>query len=619
MSTAVQSGGVSLGQNHAQQGRRSSMLLGSRKSSSATAVSTLTSSSSMSSATSASSACPHTHRQNHNSSKLPTFRSADLLNNGSMSGKPRASALPTVQHCAPDSAPIPGAAGPTPGQGPGLATAPERGTPQGPGQREGSIPPVTDPHHNPPINSAATPAAPGRQSVLHPKQPETPAVAASESTRLPRTRASTFIPSPAAAPSSTPTNNGASSSTTKNQPAKRTLTTKRSSSLPTTSISGVQQHVSPPDNSRVNYSSATSPSAPQSSAPPAPAPASSTTVVPQPADSHATTTTITTAATAETAAKPETSTEPASFSRSHQARRPPLSFGGEPSPNPSTSVGTQRRHTFEGAQDNRASTDRATKHWSSGSGQRELLLPKSLGSTSSDEKSPSVSRRPPPLSYRPPPSLSASQSPATSASASPTVTTPIRVPPIRSFRSSGSRRSLVIDPASRQRALEGSGDEAGNMDSREDTLRALEGRSDDYTGRAPHSGSARPSGGDGDDTTDMFLNIAHEESIRPSIENSPGAVEDHGPIVSSTPPYCCETRLCFFSPPELVILRPPACLASFLLYHLVFLASGHVAKAFPRAMRHARTVSAILFQSILQGMALSSFPSTSGERLRKIY
>lgn len=548
------------------------MLLGSRKSSSGTAVSTLTSSSSMSSATSASSACPHTHRQNHNSSKLPTFRSADLLNNGS--GKPRASALPALQHCsAPDNAPNQDAAGPAPGQGPGLATAPERGAPQGPGKREGAIPPVSDPHQTPPINPVATPAragtAPGRQSVLHPKQPETPAVAASESTRLPRTRASTFLPSPAA-PSSTPTNNGASSTTAKSQPVKSPLTTKRSSSLPTTAPGG-QQHVSPPvpDNtcSRVNYSSATStsasPSAPQSSAPPAPAPASLTTVAPpqpsEPAAAAATTTTITTTApaTAETTANPEASTDPTPFSRSQQARRPPPSFSGQPSPNPSNSVGTQRRHTFESARENRVSTDRSTKHWSSGSGQRELLLPKSLGSTSSDEKSPSVSRRPPPLSYRPPPSLSATQSPTTPVSASPTASTPVRVPPIRGFRSSGSRRSLVIDPASRQRALEGSGDEAGDMDSREDTLRALEGRSEDYTGRAQPSGSARPSGGDGDDTTDMFLNIAHEESIRPSIENSPGAVEDHGPIVSSTRPYpyCCETRLCFS-------LRAPCCLSS---------------------------------------------------------
>lgn len=561
MSTALQSGGVSVGQNHAQLARRSSMLLGSRKSSSATAVSTLTSSSSMSSATSASSACPHTHRQNHNSSKLPTFRSADLLKTGS--GTPRASALPALQHCAPDnSAPNLGGNGPAPGQGPGLATAPERGTPQGPGQPEGSIPPVSDPHQTPPINSARSVAAPARPSVLHSKQPETPAVAAPEPTRLPRTRASTFIPSPAA-PSSTPTNNGASSPTTKNQPVKGTLTTKRSSSLPT-STSGAQQHVSPPDNTRANYSSATSsPSAPQSSAPPAPASASSTTVVPQPAEpapaaSHATTTTTTTVTT-ETAANPESSAESKSFSRSHQARRPPLSFSGQPSPNPSTTIGTQRRHTFENAQDNRVSTDRSTKHWSSGSGQRELLLPKSLGSSSSDEKSPSLSRRPPPLSYRPPPSLSATQSPTTSASASPTVTTPVRVPPIRSFRSSGSRRSLVIDPATRQRALEGSGDEAGDMDSREDTLRALEGRSEDYAGRAPPSGSARPGGGDGDDTTDMFLNIAHEESIRPSIENSPGAGEDHGPIVSLTRPYCCETRPAF--PPTLYFLYPSACMS----------------------------------------------------------
>lgn len=118
--------------------------------------------------------------------------------------------------------------------------------------------------------------------------------------------------------------------------------------------------------------------------------------------------------------------------------------------------------------------------------------------------------------------------------------------------------------------MEGSGDEAGDMDSREDTLRALEGRSEDYAGRGPSSGSTRPSGGDNDDTTDMFLNIAHEESIRPSIENSPGrAVADHGTIVSLSP-YCCETQLCcFFSslPPSYTCMsRPcftaPSCLVT---------------------------------------------------------
>lgn len=584
MSVTLEAGGVSVGQNHAQQARRSSMILGSRKSSSATAVSTLTSSSSMSSSTSASSTCPHTHRQNHNSSKLPTFRPADLLSN---SGKPRISALPALQHCAPDGVPNPAPVGPAPGRGPDPATAPEPGAPQGPGQPEGPRPPtnVSDPHQNPPTNPVAAPAhsatAPGRhgrQSVLHSKpQPETLAVAASQSTRLPRTRASTLIPSPAA-PSLTPTNNGTSSSTTKNQPVKGTLATKRSSSLPT-NPSGVQQHVSPADNGRTNHSSATSPSAPQPSAP-APAPAPSTTAVPQhaeaaPAATHTTITTTTTA-TPATASNSTASTD-LSLSQSQQARRPPQSFSGQPSPNSSASVGTQRRHTFESAQNNRAPADRATRHWSSGSGQRELLLPKSLGSTSSDERSPSasVTRRPPPLSYRPPPSLSAAQPPSTSTSASPTVTTPVRVPPIRSFRSSGSRRSLVIDPASRQRALEGSGDEVGDMDSRDDTLRALEGRSEDYTSRTPPSGSARPSGGDGDDTTDMFLNIAHEESIRPSIENSPGPVEDHGAIVRPPPPPSLSLFLSAF-PPHLwnsaFLFLPALLLPSFTRLHgsLVF-------------------------------------------------
>lgn len=562
MSTAFQSSGVTLGQGHSQQqARRTSMLLGSRKSSSATAGSTFTPSSYLSSSTSTSSACPHTHRQNHNSSKLPTFRSADLNTSGG-SVSPRSSALPGPQHRAPDGPPSATAAGPAPGpprRGPGSAPGP--GSPQGPGQglaADGSIPgPAPDPQQDPPINyaAAATPARPGpatrqaRQSVLHSTLPET--VAAPGSGTLPRTRASTFIPSSISAPSATPTNNTAPPPPPRLPTVKSAPLTKRSASLPT-SASG-SGHVSPaPDNNnRANYSPATSPPSASSSAP-APATAAPATIVPQTTErdpSVSPTTTVPPATAPSTATLTNATAKPTSFSRSQQARRPPLSFSGQPSPaTPATSLGTQRRHTYESAQSHRAST----RDWTPG--QRELLLPKSLSiSSSSDDRrsSTSLTYRPPPISYKAPPSLSASQSPATSASASPTVAAPVRVAPIRGFRSSGSRRSLVIDPASRpcQRASDGSGDENGDMDSREDTLRALEGR-------GASSGPGRASGADGDDTTDMFLKIAQQESVRPSIE-VPSPKQGHGPIVS-LPHAAASSGLYFLS--QLFISLPPTCL-----------------------------------------------------------
>ncbi|KAI1281360.1 hypothetical protein F5Y07DRAFT_386707 [Xylaria sp. FL0933] len=122
-----------------------------------------------------------------------------------------------------------------------------------------------------------------------------------------------------------------------------------------------------------------------------------------------------------------------------------------------------------------SSAEATKRRRESSSAQRELLLPKTLQRATK-----------PPVSYRPRTSISGS---GTGAS----------IPPIRSFRSSGERRSLVLDMNLRtSRNLDG-GDDSGDSNHRDRTLRALEGR----------RGDERP---DGDDSGDLFLKIAREDS-----------------------------------------------------------------------------------------------------------
>ncbi|KAI0439258.1 hypothetical protein F4803DRAFT_52564 [Xylaria telfairii] len=131
------------------------------------------------------------------------------------------------------------------------------------------------------------------------------------------------------------------------------------------------------------------------------------------------------------------------------------------------------------------------------SGQRELLLPKALQRTASDDKRASISRKPP-VSYKP-----RSNNSVSGVTAS--------IPPIRAFRSSGERRSLVLDMNVRSARAYDGGDDYGDANHRDRTLRALEGRRGDESMQwtPPDSATERP---DGDDTGDLFLKIAREDS-----------------------------------------------------------------------------------------------------------
>lgn len=199
-----------------------------------------------------------------------------------------------------------------------------------------------------------------------------------------------------------------------------------------------------------------------------------------------------------------------------------------------------------------AATDKSTKEGASG--RRELLLPKTLSQTTlSHERRDSGSNRPP-VSYKPPSSGSVQSVPST----------PVRVPPIRGFRSSFSRKSLNLD-MNFSRPFELSADEEDP--NHDHTLRALEGRrgSDLAQVTSPISMSAEVN--DTDDGGDMFLRIARQESGHRGKEGS-----DHEDTQSSVVRIARPS----VSAPLLLLLShvsPRSCLTSstFLVQTLVHL------------------------------------------------
>ncbi|KAI1484168.1 hypothetical protein F4774DRAFT_416158 [Daldinia eschscholtzii] len=154
--------------------------------------------------------------------------------------------------------------------------------------------------------------------------------------------------------------------------------------------------------------------------------------------------------------------------------------------------------TSTGEETSKEETTKEGAQW-----QRELILPKTIQRTAADDRRNSIVRRPP-VSYKPP---------ANSTSSGGTTS----IPPIRSFRSSGERRSLILDMNLRSmRGYEG-GEESGDSNHRDRTLRALEGRRLDDASQItpPDSAGDRP---DGDDNGDLFLKIAREDSSRTRSE-----------------------------------------------------------------------------------------------------
>ncbi|KAI1854584.1 hypothetical protein JX265_007546 [Neoarthrinium moseri] len=187
---------------------------------------------------------------------------------------------------------------------------------------------------------------------------------------------------------------------------------------------------------------------------------------------------------------------------------------------PSYSESTSATKDERQSHDSLAATpvDDVTKEWAQG--QRELLLPKSIQRTDSNEKRSSVARRPP-ISFRPP------AAPSTSSGVT------ASIPPIRSFRSSGDRKSLGLDM--NLRSPTNYDDRFGDPNHRDRTLRALEGRQDDEPSRftPPDSAVDRLD----DDSGDIFLRMAREEPEPPSAVSRIVRSNHRRPLSSVIPSY----------------------------------------------------------------------------------
>ena len=142
--------------------------------------------------------------------------------------------------------------------------------------------------------------------------------------------------------------------------------------------------------------------------------------------------------------------------------------------------------------------------------------------------------RRPPISFKPPVPTPGGTSPRAV------------IPPIRAFRSSGSRRNLVLDMNIRSSDPCEPGDDSPDVNHRDRSLRALEGRGDDealrqnqQSYRHKQSTSLDSGGRDGgvDDRGDMFLRVARDEFAQKWSEGgregskvvSPSLVQVHSP------------------------------------------------------------------------------------------
>jgi hypothetical protein len=100
------------------------------------------------------------------------------------------------------------------------------------------------------------------------------------------------------------------------------------------------------------------------------------------------------------------------------------------------------------------------------------------------------------------------------------------IPPIRSFRSSGSRKSVVLDMHTRRTSQDSFGEEGTDPNQRDRALRALEGRGDeDFSHLAPPDAGEMTTTTDNDNTADIFMRIAREDTARRAPEDQAAAAE----------------------------------------------------------------------------------------------
>ncbi|GAB1320598.1 LPXTG-motif cell wall anchor domain protein [Madurella fahalii] len=154
----------------------------------------------------------------------------------------------------------------------------------------------------------------------------------------------------------------------------------------------------------------------------------------------------------------------------------------------------------------------ATKEWAQG--QRELLLPRAIDTSKTEDKKASR----PPISYKPPITASNPGSRAV-------------IPPIRSFRSSGSRKSVAIDMHNRRVSEDSFGEEVTDPNQRDRALRALEGRTDDdFAHAAPPESGDLTTTTDNDNTADIFMRIAGEDTARRAPPEGQGKIPEQNVI-----------------------------------------------------------------------------------------
>lgn len=167
-----------------------------------------------------------------------------------------------------------------------------------------------------------------------------------------------------------------------------------------------------------------------------------------------------------------------------------------------------------------------TKKWAQG--QRALKSPAAVNGDnphdSQAERRASTSR--PPVSYKPPRSSSTPGRPV--------------IPPIRSFRSSGSRKSLQLDMNNSSYRSYDDGHDSRDSNHRDQSLRALEGRDSGEWQRDMSSADADDEVTatiESESTADIFMRIAHEDppasSSRP--RNDGRDEDDRASTVVSTP------------------------------------------------------------------------------------
>ncbi|KAG8427244.1 hypothetical protein J3459_007386 [Metarhizium acridum] len=189
----------------------------------------------------------------------------------------------------------------------------------------------------------------------------------------------------------------------------------------------------------------------------------------------------------------------------HPSRRGPASRssnGVSTFDGPPPSLNTQRLHGVEAVARTTAQPQPLplpeTPRTESTQGQRELLLLKRLSESSSSDDNRHPSPQRPPVSYRPTHKRHSIQ---------PATVTPGRVPPIRSFRSSDSRKSLTQDmnPTSRPHDL-------GELYATSPEDQSPQ----NFEGRHVQGGVSLNDGESGrqDDGGDIFLRIARDEQIR---------------------------------------------------------------------------------------------------------